>query len=181
MVEFVVRRLREEINGTVLADLFSPETILVPAPGSAPLRKSGGAQLWPTKRLCDEMVANGFGTEVVPLLSRVEAVPKSAYCKPGEPRPGPQRHAETIAVSTKLIVSASRIVIVDDVLTRGATMLGCASRLTEVYPDIQIIGFALARTDRDAPETPISPAVSIVSSLGPGHCDCHRLSAAPRV
>jgi len=39
-----------------------------------------------------------------------------------------------------------RIVLVDDVITRGATMLGAASRLAEVYPEAEIRCFAMIRT-----------------------------------
>jgi len=175
MVEFVVRRLGETIEGTCLDDLFTEDSALVPAPGSAPLHKSGGVQLWPTLRLSEELVSAGFGSEVVPLLKRVTAVPKSAYAKPGE-RPGPEQHAQSMAVTTSLTVTARRLVIVDDVLTRGATMLGCASRLAEAYPETEIIGFALARTRRISFDNPIDPAVNEVRSPGPGQCDCSRLT-----
>jgi hypothetical protein len=180
MIEFVVRRLREEIEDSVLEDLFTEDTVLVPAPGSAPLRRTGGSQLWPTRRVCDAMVAAGFGREVAPLLKRIEMVPKSAFVRPGEQRPGPAQHARTIEVATDLTVAAERFVIVDDVLTRGATMLGCASRLAQVYPDVEILGFALARTSRERFEHPIDPAVCNVSSLGGMHCDCRRMPQATK-
>lgn len=40
----------------------------------------------------------------------------------------------------------ARLVLVDDVVTRGATLLACASRLMEAYPSIPVTGFAVART-----------------------------------
>lgn len=36
--------------------------------------------------------------------------------------------------------------IVDDVVTRGATLLGAASRLSEAYPQASIRAFAAMRT-----------------------------------
>lgn len=36
--------------------------------------------------------------------------------------------------------------LVDDVITRGATLLGSASRLCEAFPDIPIRAFAVLRT-----------------------------------
>jgi orotate phosphoribosyltransferase-like protein len=39
-----------------------------------------------------------------------------------------------------------RLIIVDDVVTRGATLLACYARLSEAYPDVPISVFALIRT-----------------------------------
>jgi adenine/guanine phosphoribosyltransferase-like PRPP-binding protein len=38
------------------------------------------------------------------------------------------------------------ILIVDDIVTRGATLLGAANRLCESYPDVPIRAFAAMRT-----------------------------------
>ena len=39
-----------------------------------------------------------------------------------------------------------KIVLIDDVITRGATAIGVASRLKEVYPNADIKHFAVVRT-----------------------------------
>ena len=45
-----------------------------------------------------------------------------------------------------------RITIVDDVITKGSTLLGAASRLAEAYPEARLAAFALVRTKSRQPE-----------------------------
>jgi predicted amidophosphoribosyltransferase len=58
---------------------------------------------------------------------------------PAAERPDAQRHFETIAVQKEL-VPAKEILLVDDVVTSGAALLGSANRLFETYPDVPIRG-----------------------------------------
>lgn len=168
MVEFAARRLSEEIAGTVLEPLFDGAT-LVPAPGSAPLMKNSRQQLRPTKRICEELQRRAIGRGVIPLLIRERAVPKSAYVGPGEPRPGPMTHMKSLGVASELVEQPKKLVIVDDVLTRGATLLGCAAALRRAYPAVEILGFALARTRSNCGElkTPIHPELHTAVWNGP--------------
>jgi len=39
-----------------------------------------------------------------------------------------------------------RILLIDDVVTRGATLLAAASRLVEAWPGIEVCAFAVVRT-----------------------------------
>jgi predicted amidophosphoribosyltransferase len=93
------------------------------------------------------MVEMGIGAVVSTCLERTVAVPKAAFVS-GEERPTAERHFETIAVRRRL-GEFRRVVIVDDVVTRGATLLGAASRLLEVYPAVDVRGFAAIRTISD--------------------------------
>lgn len=168
MVEFVVRRLRETVTGSVLDGLFARTTLLVPAPGHAPRLQGVKQQLWPMRRLCDALAAAGLGRGVAPLLERIEAVPAAHLIRPGEARPSAARHFETLRVVADLVETPARVLLVDDVLTRGATLLACASRIHEFYPEASISGFALARTRSEPGEipTPIAPALYRVVRWG---------------
>ena len=42
----------------------------------------------------------------------------------------------------------AEIVILDDIVTRGSTLIAAAARLAEVYPKATIRAFALARTKK---------------------------------
>jgi hypothetical protein len=105
-------------DGNPCAPILGPEVVLVPAPRSAPL--VAGA-LWPARRVAEELVKQGLGQAVLPLLSRAVAVPKSAFAPPGE-RPTPQRHLESFAFQPQL-VNPDQITVVDDFITKGATFL----------------------------------------------------------
>jgi phosphoribosylpyrophosphate synthetase len=45
-----------------------------------------------------------------------------------------------------LLPPLSDIVLVDDIVTRGSTMLGAASRLAETFSGVRITAFAAMRT-----------------------------------
>jgi adenine/guanine phosphoribosyltransferase-like PRPP-binding protein len=54
--------------------------------------------------------------------------------------------------ASTLLGNPSRIVIVDDVITKGATLIAAASALHAAYPDAEIRPFAVLRTMGFRPE-----------------------------
>ncbi len=58
----------------------------------------------------------------------------------------------SIAVQGTLAAKGDNFVIVDDIVTRGATILGCANRLLEAFPEANVAAFAAIRTMSD-PDT----------------------------
>jgi hypothetical protein len=134
-----VQKLRE-LGG--LEPFLGPDVVLVPALRSAPIRDA--TTLWPARRICERLVAGQLGKQLLPCLVRTMAVPKSAFAAAGE-RPDAQRHYDTMAVEGSLL-HAKRITVVDDVITKGATLLAAASRLQEAFPAAEVRAFALLRT-----------------------------------
>ena len=124
-----------------LAKLFGPDVCLVPVPRSK-LPASGDA--WVPLQLALALRDAGLAGETLPLLQRRIALPKAATSPPSL-RPLPEAHASSFAVEAQLLRS-SRLLLVDDIVTRGATLLGAASRLNEAYPSTPIAGFAAMRT-----------------------------------
>ncbi|MDB5298070.1 MAG: hypothetical protein JWO31_4053 [Phycisphaerales bacterium] len=166
-IDVSASKLAQELSRyTVLSDCLAGG-VLVPAPRSAP---QYGGGLWPTKRLCEAMVAAGVGTGVFPALRRTLAVQKSATAARGQ-RPTVRRHYETIAVEQdrSLLAAGTRLVVVDDVVTRGATFLACHRRLSEAYPDAAVCCFALTRTISDAEVGGMLDPVAGVITLEPLH------------
>lgn len=86
----------------------------------------------------------------MPYIRRSKAVQKSAFAKAGE-RPTPEIHLTTLAVKKEL-VSGQRFIVVDDIVTKGATLLAVASMLAAAYTDGEMVAFALLRTRGITPE-----------------------------
>lgn len=148
LVERVLENLKAEVDEGVLSGFLGPKVTLIPAPKSAPLVEEGA--LWSPAGICIAMVDMGFGGEVLPSLERTRAVPKSAFSKIGE-RPTVKDHLETMRCERSLMVPA-KIVVVDDVVTKGATLLAAASHVQEAFPNAEVRGFALVRTKGLEPE-----------------------------
>jgi hypothetical protein len=125
-----------------LEPFLGPDVILVPAPRSAPIRDAG--TLWPAERICTRFVDAGLGRDVSCCLVRTSAVPKSAFAMPGE-RPTATLHRDTMTVHGSLL-PPDRMTVVDDVVTKGATLLAAVSLLSEAFPDSEIRAFAVLRT-----------------------------------
>ncbi len=100
-------------------------------------------------RIATALVARGIGKEVVKYLVRVTPIRKAALVDSSE-RPTPTEHFETIGVQGRISEPLpSEIMLVDDIVTRGATLLGAANRLAEALPSARIRMFAAMRTISD--------------------------------
>lgn len=142
VVSRVVRHLRSvPTSAHALSSVLTGSATLVPVPKSTLLTKGA---LWVPEQLAQEMARFGFGGSVATLLERVEPIPKAATSLSTE-RPTAQLNYDTLRV-TRSVEAHSEFLLVDDVVTAGATLLGSASRLAESYPDVPIRGFAAART-----------------------------------
>jgi hypothetical protein len=115
--------------------------IAVPVPGSG-IQHNGA--LWVPKEICNELHRRGLVSEVLECLKRVKPLRKSSYATRGS-RSDPIIHFESIEV-VKLLPANAKFVIVDDVVTRGSTIAGCAARIVEGQPNSLITAFALIRT-----------------------------------
>jgi predicted amidophosphoribosyltransferase len=137
-----VGRTIQRYRSTLLFDsFFQPDTILVPTPKSSLMREG---TLWVPHRLATALVQWGLGKEVAQILNRVRPLPKAALSAP-ENRPLALEHYESLEVQ-KSLSEPIDILLIDDIITRGATLLGSASRLAEVFPRTQIRAFAVMRT-----------------------------------
>ncbi|MGC2029338.1 MAG: phosphoribosyltransferase [Steroidobacteraceae bacterium] len=110
-------------------------------PGSTPHSEGDS---WTAEHLAVALLKVGLGGAAWPGLHRVRAVRKSATAAPGY-RPTVSVHYESFVLEPPTIVP-KRIVLIDDVVTKGRTLLAAASRVQEAFPCSQIRAFALLRT-----------------------------------
>lgn len=161
--DFAARRFADEHPPSLMEGLFPDSPLLVPVPRSS-LPVEGG--LWPALNIATALVRHGIGAAVLPCLTRVKAVPKSAFATFGT-RPKPIEHYESIQ-GTKMVADRQSFCLVDDVITKGATLLAAASRLQETYPQAKVIAFALVRTLGfvDDIERIVDPAAGTITLRG---------------
>jgi predicted amidophosphoribosyltransferase len=135
-------RVRNEVLAKpCLAEFFATAPVLVPVPGSSPRRGGRGSV---TELLAGALLAHGLGSAVWPGLRRVLAVPKSATC-PACKRPTAAVHYKSFAVESGA-AAPTAMLLVDDVVTKGRTLLAAATRLQDAFPTARIRAFALLRT-----------------------------------
>lgn len=138
------------------APAFGGRVVLIPVPGSSSLQGVG----WVGERLAWCLKQVGLAADVWPVLRRRYAVRKSAFAAAGE-RPSVLEHYASFAVDRALhgwattprdrlvceaLGAGLRLTLIDDVITRGRTLLAAAGRVREAFPGAEIRAFALLRT-----------------------------------
>jgi hypothetical protein len=140
MLKYAVR-VRQQIEpSSLLAGFFLADDVLVPVPRSTP--RTGGT--WAAAELAHALVREGIGSLTWLGLHRIHAVPKSATAAKGR-RPTVARHYDSFRLEQSAL-RLQNVVLVDDVITRGRTLLAAAARVREAIPGGQIRAFALLRT-----------------------------------
>jgi predicted amidophosphoribosyltransferase len=159
MSQWIAQTIRDLKDNLPFGDYFTGETLLVPVPKSVLMQTD---TLWVPQRITNAMMALGLAVRTASCLTRVAAVPKSASSSP-ENRPKPIVHYDSLEVQGNL-TPTSEILIVDDVITRGATICGAANRLIEAFPDARIRAFAAMRTVSNPSEfqNPWQPTTGII-------------------
>lgn len=143
MIGHVVERLAAE-RPDCLAEVFGEDVTFVPVPRSAPFPPRERNALWVPRRIAEVLLEKGLGSTLWPCLKRRTPVQKSAIAATGA-RPTPQEHLDSLEM-TPAILTPARITLVDDVVTKGATLLAAAALVAETFPRAEIRAFALVRT-----------------------------------
>ena len=142
-------RVRQQVTERApLAGFIGSGALLVPIPGSAPPGSRRGSV---AEDLTRALVDEGLGCGMWAGLHRVCAVTKSATAVPGM-RPTVAKHYQSFALDPPsetleaAIQPPCHIVLIDDVVTKGRTLLAAAARVREALPGAHIRAFALIRT-----------------------------------
>jgi len=141
MSKWVAKKMRQKIQELPFGHFFQNNTVLVPIPKSSLMQKGS---LWVPERIASALSEVGLGERVQKLITRFRPVPKAATSLP-ENRPWPRDHYNSLRV-VETLKEPDEILLVDDVVTRGATLIGAANRLIEAFPETTIRAFAVMRT-----------------------------------
>ena len=82
-------------------------------------------------------------------MERKKAVPRSSAQKKAADRADPPLHYASLGIGEPTLLGVRKITLVDDVVTRGSTIMGAAARILETWPDARIQAFAVARVDSE--------------------------------
>jgi hypothetical protein len=138
---YVATMSQDITHNHILCGFFQEHALLVPVPQClSPVPTS----LWVARRLAFTLQEAGLGEEVWTGLRRVSSVEKSSLASMWH-RPTVHQHYRSFAVipSPK---QPSDIILIDDVITKGRTLVAAAIRLHATFPTATIRAFALVRT-----------------------------------
>jgi hypothetical protein len=134
MSEVVAQSIRESLITLPFRKLFEEKPILVPVTRSSLMKPD---TLWVPHKIALALRKVGLGSMVSLSLTRRYAVGYKATAK---------EHHDSQGVIQGLLDEPEAIVLIDDFVTRGATLVGSAQRLCEAYPNARIAAFAAIRT-----------------------------------
>jgi hypothetical protein len=161
MSERIARAVQENLPSLPFAYFFQPETTLVPVPKSSLMLRD---TLWVPLRIATALAKRGVGSQVDPCLARVTAVRKAASSRASE-RPKPKDHFASLSVQRRISGPPPKeILLVDDIITRGSTLLGAANRLAEAFPQTRIRAFGAMTTISD-PTDFVSLSKPLIGSI----------------
>lgn len=144
-----LRDLLLSLEPQILTEFLSEAHVFVPTPRSAPLRTADA--LWPAKLLSEALIMGKMGRQVLPCLDRAHVVPKAAFSAAGE-RPSAKSHYDSFHVRRDLFEAPGCVTVIDDVVTKGTTLLAAVARIREAFPAADVRAFALVRTMGLVPE-----------------------------
>ena len=130
-------------SGTDWAAYLDRAAVLVPVPASVPRTMD---ETHVSAGIAAALVHCGIGADVRELLVRAVPVRKSATAPIGA-RPSVAEHFASLRIIQAPVEPAvAGLVLVDDVVSRGRTLLAAACRLRERFPQTPIVALALMRT-----------------------------------
>lgn len=147
--DWIAGTIQVNMRSLPFSTFFQSNPILVPVPKSS-LANPGS--LWVPERIASALVKKGVGKEVVSCLARITPIRKAAWSGASN-RPRPSEQYQTMGVQGSISeLKPKEIVLVDDIVTRGATFIGAANRLIEAFPEANVRVFAAMRTISNSSE-----------------------------
>jgi predicted amidophosphoribosyltransferase len=161
MSEMICDAIKNDVSNLPFANFFAANPILVPTPRSSLMKPSS---LWVPKRLAHALVNKGLGKSVEECLKRVTPLRKAAISMASD-RPKAVEHYHSFQVQ-KVFPEPKEILLIDDVVTRGATLVGAANKLADAFPNTHIRAFAAMRTMSSNFKQTYEPQIGFISLNG---------------
>ncbi len=141
LIPAMATHVRELVDSGKISGFFGSDVTLVPVPRSAPAKPES---LWVPLMIARALKDIGLAQEVWPCLTRAKAVQKSAWAVPGE-RPTLDQHIASLKL-TEFLAPTGRILLIDDFITKGRTLLAAAITITNGIHGLDLKAFACIRT-----------------------------------
>ena len=113
--------------------------------------------------ICEALAKYALVNRCVPMLQRKQAVPNAATSTMSRTV---RRHRETMTIAQAELVEVPKIVIVDDVVTSGATLFAAVDVVKDFWPGSEIRAFALVRRVDKIPDSPnqcLEPCIGVIT------------------
>jgi len=120
---------------------FGPQVVIVPVPGSQPQAQG---RPWVAECIAAEFLRQGLAGRMWSGLRRIRPVRKSATAPQGR-RPSVREHCQTLTAES-CAEQFPLLLLVDDIVSKGRTLLAAADTLRQAFPASDIRAFAVART-----------------------------------
>ena len=137
----IAKDIAHSIGGLPFKDFFGDDTTLVPVPKSSLMQPN---TLWVPLNVANAFVKNKLASNVVEALERETPVNRSSSV-PSKDRPKAEEHYNSLKVNVRSL-KTQKIVLIDDIVTRGATLIGSVNKLFDMFPDKEFYAFAVMRT-----------------------------------
>jgi len=162
MSSTIAQTIRNNLSNYPFSDYFNENTILIPTPKSSLPQKN---ELWVPQRIALALANNGLG-RIEECLYRSTSLPKSSTSLASN-RPKAIQHYNSMKVK-ELLFNPKEIILIDDVITRGATTLGAVNKLIDAFSNARIRVFAVMRTISNPDEFSeiIQPCTGTILLLG---------------
>lgn len=141
MSRFISNRIKKRMGILPFSHFFDKNPVLIPIPNSSFMKPN---TLWVPQRLANALYENGLGRGIEDVLKRKIALPKAAT-SPAKDRPKAWQHYQSLEIQ-KTLSEPKEILLIDDVVTRGATLLGATNKLSDTFPGVRIKAFSVMRT-----------------------------------
>lgn len=128
--------LKRSGDGKFFNEVFDGNVLAIPIPRSS--KRLSEDSLWPSLEIAKALADVFPNITIDPCVIRTRSVPSSSRAGAGQ-RVDANGHAETLAVDV-LPSTVDRIILVDDLVTKGQTLGATAYKVRQHFGDVPIVG-----------------------------------------